>query len=352
MRLIRHRRSRAFLALMALISVSFSGCGLKENAGANDKGVASDRETGVDNKMGEKPGGIKAFDPNETISVNDKELTVHYPVSDESEGGELTMTFGDEEVTVFDYCEFPKSAYLVPGEGQSFYVLVQAGYSNDWVSTSLVEYDGEKELLLVLDETDGAIAGTESFVDDTVILETRVDIFGTYGVTIPTRYDKSGFTAISDYIAFTKASEDEEFAAFLKNLDGEERAYYENIYDEQGRNILVLKQAIRAYPLSSEEMVALQAAESGTPQTAGSEAKKGKMADEDSVKKPQVSGELKTIPKASKLYPLGCDRKEQKFYFEMDGETFFVTYKYVDGYLKTIDGVEEDDVFEVLPYAG
>lgn len=71
-------------------------------------------------------------------------------------------------------------------------------------------------------------------------------------------------------------------------------------------------------------------------------------------------GEKKTLEKGTVIYPTGCDTEKKEFYFEYENPKYegevlngFLNYEVKEeGFGCTVEGTDEYELFEELPYAG
>ena len=168
--------------------------------------------------------------------------------------------------------------------------MVGAGYSNDYGNTYLIKLQDGKEPV-ICDFLDATAEGTVTA--NYMAMSCKVDVFGSY-------------TGVKHY------------AVFDGRFYTEEQPYaFADLEPEGERRSLVLKKDLSV----------------------------------------EVYGEEEELKKGTKIYPTGCDVENQKFYFAFEkegemqeGSLEYELYEERFGY--GVDGTDEYELFEVLPYAG
>ena len=230
---------------------------------------------------------------------------------DENGGGSLVLTSGEQSLSLTDYAEGTTNGYAVPGSGNDFYLLIQALYSNDWRETYLVKYSGE-DGFSDCGKTDGGVEQLSDVTVDGIRMTRHMDVFGSYGARQTFQIQKDQLTPADSYCEFINDA-DPGFWDSVKDMDEESLAFMKSIYAEDGHRILTLKADLPA--------------SDGT--------------------------ENITVPSGSVITPKGCDPENKIFYFSWEKGDAEVTYEAgPDGYGYAVDGVSENDLFEVVPYAG
>lgn len=205
-------------------------------------------------------------------------------------GGSVWLSYGDSEVEVTEYVEWLLDSYAVKVDEEHWYVMVGAGYSNDYGNTYLVKLQKGKGLMVCdfLDATtDGTV--TANYME----MNSKIDVFGSY-------------TGIRHYAIL----EDRFYTE-------EQRYEFKDMEPEGERRNLVLKKDLSA----------------------------------------DVYGEKVELQKGTKIFPTGCDIENQRFYaaFEKEGEMQEGSFAYElheEQFGYVVDGTDEYELFEELPYAG
>lgn len=161
----------------------------------------------------------------------------------------------------------------------------------------------------------GGIADVSSITKNQITFETRVDLFGTYGITIPMKLENDKLVALDSVIKFVNNPDSSVFDEF-ESLDADTKERIAKEYNEEGYKVLTLKK---------------------------------------NLKSKSDNGDLE-IKAGEQIIPYGYDESAQKFYFTYNDTICYFEYEFVDdeynGYTFTINGVDEDDMFEALPYVG
>ena len=161
----------------------------------------------------------------------------------------------------------------------------------------------------------GGIADVSSITKNQITFETRVDLFGTYGITIPMKLENDKLVGLDSVIKFVNNPDSSVFDEF-ESLDADTKERIAKEYNEEGYKVLTLKK---------------------------------------NLKSKSDNGDLE-IKAGEQIIPYGYDESAQKFYFTYNDTICYFEYEFVDdeynGYTFTINGVDEDDMFEALPYVG
>ena len=161
----------------------------------------------------------------------------------------------------------------------------------------------------------GGIADVSSITKNQITFETRVDLFGTYGITIPMKLENDKLVGLDSVIKFVNNPDSSVFDEF-ESLDADTKERIAKEYNEEGYKVLTLKK---------------------------------------NLKSKSDNGDLE-IKAGEQIIPYGYDESTQKFYFTYNDTICYFEYEFVDdeynGYTFTINGVDEDDMFEALPYVG
>ena len=241
---------------------------------------------------------VISFEPDTPVNYRGKELQLSY------QEDSVKIQYGDAEYEINDYVEWIDTGYILEIDDTGFYTIIQVCSANDWVTSYIVKYNGN-----TLDEIavqNGGVQDASSISGNQITFHTRADVFGTYGVKIPMRLENDQLTSVDDFIKFNNEPDPE----IYDTLDSPEA---KAIYNKEGYKVLTLKRRLKA------------------------------MSDE---------GEIE-IGEGEQIIPYGFDEKEKKFYFIYHDKQYYFTYEEGDGgYPSTIDGVDQDDMFVYLPYAG
>ena len=161
----------------------------------------------------------------------------------------------------------------------------------------------------------GGIADVSSITKNQITFETRVDLFSTYGITIPMKLENDKLVGLDSVIKFVNNPDSSVFDEF-ESLDADTKERIAKEYNEEGYKVLTLKK---------------------------------------NMKSKSDNGDLE-IKAGEQIIPYGYDESAQKFYFTYNDTICYFEYEFVDdeynGYTFTINGVDEDDMFEALPYVG
>ena len=241
---------------------------------------------------------VISFEPDTPVNYRGKELQLSY------QEDSVKIQYGDAEYEINDYVEWIDTGYILEIDDTGFYTIIQVCSANDWVTSYIVKYNGN-----TLDEIavqNGGVQDASSISGNQITFHTRADVFGTYGVKIPMRLENDQLTSVDDFIKFNNEPDPE----IYDTLDSPEA---KAIYNKEGYKVLTLKRRLKA------------------------------MSDDGDIE----------IEEGEQIIPYGFDEKEKKFYFIYHDKQYYFTYEEGDGgYPLTIDGVDQDDMFVYLPYAG
>lgn len=247
---------------------------------------------------------IEKLEQDEAIEYRGKELLMSMANIDEYEGGNITLKYGDAEYELSEYAEWNSSASVFAYDDESFYVALQPCYSNDWVFTYIVKFDGNSFVDVAKHE--GAV---KSIDKNMISFSTRKDLLGTYGIIINMKFENDALEEIEDEIKFINEASPE----VVQSFDEDENDYFKMIYNKEGYRVLTLKQPLK---VDSDE------------------------------------GNIE-IQKGEQIIPYSYNEKESLFFFKYNEKIYSFKYKVEENeYTVTIDGVSQDDLFEVLPFAG
>lgn len=245
---------------------------------------------------------VLSFEPDVPMNYRGKDLCVSFEEKDGNSS--IKLSYGDALYEKKDFAEWISTGYVMEIDDTSFYCLIQGCSSNDWVTSYIVKYDGNafKEIAV----QNGGVTDASSISGNQIVFETRVDLLGTYGVRIPMKLENDQLTNVEDLIQFVNEPDPDLYAS----LESEEA---KACYNEEGYRALTLKRALTA------------------------------MSEDGSTE----------IAEGEQIIPYGYKEAEKKFYFTYGGKQYYVIYDVgPDGYSYTIDGVDQDDQFVSLPYAG
>lgn len=243
---------------------------------------------------------VISFDPESPKEYRGKELQLSYT----EEESIVKVKYGDAEYEIQDYVEWIDTGYIMEKDDAGFYTIIQLCTANDWVTSYILKYDGKgfKEVAA----QNGGVMDASAISGNQISFSTRVDVFGTYGVTIPMKLENDQLTSVDDLIKFYNEPDPE----IYDSMDSPEG---KAVYNQEGYSVLTLNQKLKA------------------------------MSDDGDIE----------IEKGQQIIPYGYNEKEKKFYFTyQDKQYYFVYQEAGDGYTLTIDGVDQDDMFVYLPYSG
>lgn len=240
-------------------------------------------------------GKVISFQPDAPLDFRGKELQLSYKEDS------IKVKYGDTEYEIKDYAEWLDTGYIMEIDDTSFYTIVQVCSANDWVTSYILKYDGN-----ALTEVASQNGGVFFISGNQITFSTRVDVFGTYGVNIPMKLENDQLIPMDDFIKFINEPDPE----IYDTIDSpEEKASY----NKEGYRVLTLNQTLKA------------------------------MSDDGDIE----------IEEGEQIIPYGYNENEKKFYFTyQDKQYYFIYEEGGDGYTLTIDGVNQDDMFVYLPYAG
>lgn len=253
------------------------------------------------------------IEPDKKTVYQGKDILMSFESNDEFDGGNIILEYGDAKYKLNEYTEWITTGYLIEIDDTSFYTILQACYSNDWVTSYIVKYDGNT--FADIAQQIGGIADVSSITKNQITFETRVDLFGTYGITIPMKLENDKLVGLDSVIKFVNNPNSSVFDEF-ESLDADTKERIAKEYNEEGYKVLTLKK---------------------------------------NLKSKSDNGDLE-IKAGEQIIPYGYDESAQKFYFTYNDTICYFEYEFVDdeynGYTFTINGVDEDDMFEALPYVG
>lgn len=253
------------------------------------------------------------IEPDKKTVYQGKDILMSFESNDEFDGGNIILEYGDAKYKLIEYTEWITTGYLIEIDDTSFYTILQACYSNDWVTSYIVKYDGNT--FADIAQQIGGIADVSSITKNQITFETRVDLFGTYGITIPMKLENDKLVGLDSVIKFVNNPNSSVFDEF-ESLDADTKERIAKEYNEEGYKVLTLKK---------------------------------------NLKSKSDNGDLE-IKAGEQIIPYGYDESAQKFYFTYNDTICYFEYEFVDdgynGYTFTINGVDEDDMFEALPYVG
>lgn len=243
---------------------------------------------------------VISFDPESPKEYRGKELQLSYTEEESS----VKVKYGDAEYEIQDYVEWLDTGYIMEKDDTGFYTIIQLCSANDWVTSYILKYDGNgfKEVAV----QNGGVMDTSAISGNQITFSTRVDVFGTYGVTIPMKLENDQLTSVDDLIKFYNEPDPE----IYDSMDSPEARA---VYNQEGYSVLTLNQTLKA------------------------------MSDDGDIE----------IEEGQQIIPYGYNENEKKFYFTYQDKQYYFIYEEAgDGYTLTIDGVDQDDMFVYLPYSG
>ena len=227
------------------------------------------------------------------IGESGKKLCVTLQDAEEADvGTSIHLSYGEDEIEVTDYAEGLRECYVLWQDAPYFYVLIGEEMPNDAGGTYLLKVSEEG-----IEQCDylGAILW-EDVSANYIKAASKIDVLGSY-------------IGIKHYgILEDKFYTDEQVFEFFQVEEGVLRKQ------------LVLLQDVPV----------------------------------------DLHGEKRTLEKGTVIYPTGCDTEQGKFYFEYNNPKYedemlsgFLNYQTKEeGFGCTVEGIDEYEVFEDLPYAG
>lgn len=290
----RQRFCSAILALFLLLS--FTACG---------KTVKPLPTEGAERTVV----AVLTLVPEEPQSVGGKELLYTASFESELESGEGVLRWGEESVSL-GFLEWSRRSFVAVMNDGSAVVYATIGFMNDWFETVpvILSESGMKDYPTVF----GTVTAPEDITGpEKCVISTRESVFGTYGVRIPCTLGEDGLIPDSDYMEIINRVQEPE-GSFLNGLD--EDSYTRQIFDAYGQRILTLK---RGLTLHTE------------------------------------TGDV-GLPAASVIRPVGLDLTAMRFYVETEnGNRGWLCFSESDkGWGYAVDGIDEEELFETIPYAG
>lgn len=247
----------------------------------------------------------------EPLEINGQQIFYHFVAEDvDSFEGKACISYGDQEIEL-DSCEWLIDSYVITTSDSEFIVLAQLGYSNDWCQTVGVKYSVDFGLTVFGKEW-GYVESEYTLNSTTCYISSRVDILGTYSTIIEYSIADTGFYPqnMDGYVSFNNENIVND-GSFLDGLS--EDNYTIKIFDENGRKKLILKSNLTLY----------------------------------------TDGGSEILNAGSVVYPIGFNESSGRFYVEINGEEGYFNYqKNEDEFIITVDGIDQYDAFEELPYAG
>ena len=243
---------------------------------------------------------VISFDPASPKEYRGKELQLSYTEGEES----VKVQYGDVTYEIQDYVEWIATGYIMEMDDTGFYTIIQLCSSNDWVTSYVLKYDGSS--FKEIGSQDGGVVDTSAISGNQINFSTRVNLFGTYSVTIPMKLENDQLASVDEFIKFHNEPDPE----IYDTLDSPEG---KACYNEEGYKVLTLNQTLQA---KSDD------------------------------------GDIE-LEEGEQIIPYGYNENEKKFYFTYQDKQYYFIYEEAgDGYTLTIDGVDQDDMFVYLPYVG
>ncbi len=224
------------------------------------------------------------------IGNSGKELCLAIQGADENMS--ICLSYGENEIEVAGFVEWLRECYVLRQEGAYFYVLVGVGFSNDAGGTYLLKVS--EEGIEKCDYLDAVLR--EDVTQNYMETACKIDVLGSY-------------LGIKHYgILGDKFYTDERVFEFFELAEGTLRKQLALIQDVEAN----------------------------------------------------LYGEKEILKKGTVIYPTGCDTEQKEFYFECEdpkyeGEVLqgFLEYEEKnEGFGYTVEGIDEYELFEELPYAG
>lgn len=311
-----------YIATLLMASVcTFTGCGQPtletqknieepaEQVGENQNEQGNDEAEISDNSAMTK----MILEPNSEVDLGGKALSYEYILDyeDIDDVGHGRFTYDGQVFESETSMEYPCNSYVVDSGEGNFIIFYEMAYSNDWGETQAIVHhgNGDYETYGVLPESLGSIDDI-NLEENTVTLCSRTDLFGTIGYKKTYLMADQGLEVQGDMIYFANEIVDPE-GKFFDYVD----EFMGSSYDEYGRRVLTTKQSLT---LQNDE------------------------------------GETTEVPEKTKLLIVGYKPLENKFYVELEGKEYFFEYEddTENGWGHTVNGIDEDDMFENIMYAG
>lgn len=247
--------------------------------------------------------------PNTPLEAGNDQITYYEEYSDEYENDGKAFIKYNDQVFELGETQWINDSYVAAMTDGTYYIFATYQYDNDYRSTVLAQISDNQ--LTKSETVEGCVSSAELIKDDTVVIESRMDVFGTYGVTNEYTYRDGAIKPCDQVYDIVNEVKDAD-GKWLESIDADDN-WGLKIYDEYGKFILTVKTAFEATG-----------------------------ADNSAI----------TLPVDAVIYPAQIDVENNIFYFEYNGEQ--CSLKYGDDYTtnRTVNGVAEDELFYVLPYAG
>lgn len=312
MRNLIKKKTVCTLLIFTMATTLLIGCG-KKNAIVEEQmsgDVEIDKST--DESFDEGAGKKMIIEPDSEVEVSGKTLKYTYVVEDENGGGHALFSYDGVDYESPNSSEWQCSSYVIDyGEGK-FIVFYEMVFSNDWGSTQYITHTPNGDFLdLGVTGADLVNLDDIDVLNNTVTLDTRVDLFGTYGIRPVYIIGDQGLEYRDEIILFNN-EEVVSDGSFLEDYPEE----LSEVYDANGRQLLTLKCDLE---LKTDD------------------------------------GDILNMAAGSQLYVVGYAPMANRFYVEVAGEIAYFEYEEKLGEFEwghTINGMDEDDVFEYLLYVG
>lgn len=288
------------------------GCGKKDSTVDNQSDWNVKIEKSTDETSEESVAKKMIIEPDSEIEVSGKMLKYTYVVEDENGGGHALFSYDGVDYESPNSSEWQCSSYVIDyGEGE-FKVFYEMAFSNDWGSTQYITHTPNGEFL-DLGVSGAGIVNIDDIdiQNNTVTLDTRIDLFGTHGIRPVYIIGDQGLEYRDEIISFNNEAVVSD-GSYLDDYPEELSA----VYDANGRSLLTLKCDLE---LKTDD------------------------------------GKIINMAAGSQLYIVGYAPMTNRFYVEVAGETAYFEYEEKQGEYEwghTINGMDEDDVFEYLLYVG
>lgn len=252
---------------------------------------------------------VQILKVDDSIDINGEELSIEIK-SDYSEysDGDAVLSYAGTDI-ILDYCEWMCDSYVVTVNDSEFYVYAQLGFSNDYCQTVVVKCS-KSEGLKTLGSVWGRVENTDNLSSTSCTIASYEHLLGTYETVVSYDVTDDGLKSknTDGYIEFNNKNQVSD-GSFL---DGsEEGDFITKVYDKNGRHILILKRELTFYSDNGDEKL--------------------------------QSGSI--------VYPRGYNEQNKQFVVEKDGKIGYFKYDKNDAGT-FVDGIDQYEAFEELPYAG
>lgn len=253
---------------------------------------------------------ILLLQPDEALEVDGQQLLFTLESAAEGEPGEAVLRWGSA-VASLGYAEWCCRSYAALLSDGSLLVYGTLGFPSDWRETVPVLFRGG-DVTYYGRVSGGVDSEADITAPDRCRLTSRSNVFGTYGSQISYVLTESGLVAEGSYVRLLNDKKAED-GSFYDGLEEDHPA--RQLYDEYGRRVLRLKRELTLHTADGSQLL---------------------------------------LPDGSVLWPVGYDEVAGQFFVEYgEGQEGWFSYAPSSkGWGFSIEGIDEEEWFETLGYAG